>query len=139
MYSSIPCIYCRTANFRMQEIFTNANSREFAKISCTRILPVCSTGHKLQLRFSIRNHRLKAEDLYFSKIRENFLHTNCLVPKISCRKIFLFYSTISIVLICDTWEVCFIFCKKHSFHLCSTWSSLTTSRLEYYSFKDVNQ
>ena len=36
----------------------------------------------------------KAEDLYFSKIRENFLHSNCLCPnfaKISCSTNFLFY------------------------------------------------
>ncbi len=41
--------YCRTANFRVYEIF--ANFCKFAKISCSRILPSYSTGLYLSPRF----------------------------------------------------------------------------------------
>ncbi len=40
-------------------------------------------------------------DFYFSEIRENFLHANCLCPKfakISCRENFLFYSNLRSIL-----------------------------------------
>ena len=67
--------YCRTANFRVQEIFAN-----FAKIG-----------------------RL---NLYFSNILENLLGANCLCAKfakISCRKIFLFYSILANRLHMQVW------------------------------------
>ncbi len=85
--------YCRTANFRVQEI--SANFGRFAKISCMLIFSDYIKGHGLTASFPIRNYCWKAEDPYFLEIRENFLHANCKCPKfakISCREIFLFYS-----------------------------------------------
>ncbi len=102
----------------------------FAKFSCTRIFAPCSQlpvsfwifqiGPLLReiwaktysnimksglillkmVRFSIRNHRWKAEDLSYLKICENFMHANCLWPKFakfSCREFFMFYSNSLII------------------------------------------
>ena len=85
----------------MQEIFANfANIREFAKISCSWILPSYSRGLKAKPKpmfWQTRTH-FKAEKVSWPKIRENFLHANCLWSKfatISCRENFLFYSTLT--------------------------------------------
>ncbi len=50
----------------------------------------------LMVRFSIKNHHWKADDLSYLKIQKEFLQANCLwseFAKVSCHKIFLFYST----------------------------------------------
>ncbi len=89
------CSYCRTANIRVQEIFANfVNIARFVKFSCMRILPQYSRGLNLSL---------KGKDFSYLKIREDFLHANCLWPKVakfSRREIFLFYSTFFNSLFC---------------------------------------
>ncbi len=56
------------------------------------------------VRFTIRNHRWKAENPFYPKIRENFMHANCLTLKFaefSCRENFLFYSIFSHIDYCN--------------------------------------
>ncbi len=64
--------YCRTANFRVQEIF--AIFWRFANISCTLILPKYSRGLKLSVSFY--GMKFPARELPMPLIRENFLSRN---------------------------------------------------------------
>ena len=87
------------------------NVREFSRIPLTRehfmhvnIIPKESEGGRgtifkisrlPTLRFWKIRPCFKAEKLYFLKIHEHFMHTNCLWPKFakfSCRENFMFYS-----------------------------------------------
>ena len=79
--------------------------RGFANFSCTwiglkgqshfRETKMGVTSLKI-FRFSIRNHRWKALEVYNPETREIYMHANCLWPKFakfSCREHFMFYST----------------------------------------------
>ena len=69
------------------------------------IASVCSEGGYFSkmavtslkiVRFTNRNHRLKAKKLPYLKIRELFMHANCLwakFAKLPCREPFMFYSS----------------------------------------------
>ncbi len=99
------CDYCRTWNVRVHEMFANFaksadsrtfHAREYYGKGVTRGRgTVFKISRLLMLRFWQIMACFKAEKVYFLKIRENFMHANCLWPKFansSCRENFMFYS-----------------------------------------------
>ncbi len=105
-------IYCKTSNVRVHEMFAKSRDsrtfhareystgQELSKNVWHSYVKMAKTAliHLIMVGFSIRNHPWKAEDLSYLKIREHFMHTNCLWPKFatfSCREFFMFYSSSS--------------------------------------------
>ena len=82
------CIKCSRIlrNREIHELFMHANILQIKIFPTSTNMPIFPL---IMVRFSIRNHRWKVENVSYS------MHANCLWPKFtkfSCHEIFLFYS-----------------------------------------------
>ncbi len=100
------CLIQVLQNMKCSRAWNVREFRGFANFSCTWTVSQLTSLKKVtkmgviflkMVRFSIRNHRWKALEVYNPEISRISMHANCLWTKFanfSCREHFMFYSTL---------------------------------------------